>query len=469
MSGPRGLLPAALMCLVAGALPGQWPQFRGPNGSGVEPGSGYPVEFSPQKNVVWKAAVPYGQSSPVLAAGRVYVTAADRDRLFTIALDAASGRELWRRELRRERVSKAFKANDPASPTPAADDKGVVVFFPDFGLAAWSHDGEPQWTVPLGPFNNFYGMSGSPIVYRDLVIQLCDELNRPVLLAFDRVSGKERWRRRRDGNSIGWSTPILFQPPDAPAQLITLGTLRVDAYYPSTGEPIWHMPIGSQGAIGLPVTAGETIYFSTTGSPEPLLPLFESAAEKYDLNKDGRLTAKEFTDPDLGEHFGWIDLDSDGIITAGEWNTTRELGRGDYGTVAVRPGSARGRIDPASALWRFKKNLPYIPSPLYYRDIVYTVRTGGIVTSLNPATGTVLKEGRATGAPGEYYASPVAADGKLYLASEEGKLSVLKAGPQWEVTAVNDLGEEVHATPALAAGRVFVRTRSAIYCFGTTP
>jgi len=133
--------------------------------------------------------------------------------------------------------------------------------------------------------------------------------------------------------------------------------------------------------------------------------------------------------------------------------------------VAITPGSARGQLDGTSVRWRFQKNISYIPTPLLYRGVFYMVKTGGIVTALDPARGKLLKEGRATGALGEYYASPVAADGKVYVASQEGKITVLKAGADWEVLAVNDLGEEIGATPALAGGHLHVRTRGAVYCF----
>lgn len=145
---------SCLAWIAAGQANAQWPQFRGPNGSGVasagNPAS-YPIEFSPTKNVVWKTAIPYAQSSPVIAAARVYLTASEPTRLLTICLDAKTGRELWRRDLPRTRSHKIYAANDPASPTPAADESGVFVFFPDFGLAAYTPDGRQRWIHPLGP------------------------------------------------------------------------------------------------------------------------------------------------------------------------------------------------------------------------------------------------------------------------------------------------------------------------------
>ncbi len=136
--------------------------------------------------------------------------------------------------------------------------------------------------------------------------------------------------------------------------------------------------------------------------------------------------------------------------------------------IAVHPGSGQGQLPESAIRWRFKKNLPYIPAPLLYRDVFYMVRTGGIVTSLDPKTGLLLKQGRSLDALGEYYASPIAADGKVFLASAEGKITVLQAAPEWQVLGVNDLAEEIHATPALSEGRLYVRTRSALYSFSAS-
>jgi outer membrane protein assembly factor BamB len=191
--------------------------------------------------------------------------------------------------------------------------------------------------------------------------------------------------------------------------------------------------------------------------------------EKYDHNKDGRLSEAEFkADADLGEHFGWLDASSDGLVERAEWTEAREMGVGEFGVLAIRPGTAKGQLLPDAIRWRFQKNLPFIPAPLIYQDVVYMVRSGGIITSLNVATGAMLKEGRTREALGEYEASPIAADGKVFLASGEGKITVLKAGGQWEVLGVNDMGGEIRATPALSGGRIYVRTRDAVYCFGTS-
>lgn len=418
------------------------------------------------KNLVWKAGVPFGQSAPVIQGRRVFVTAADGDQLLVLCLDATSGKVLWRGAVRRAHAHKIYQANDPASPTPVVDEGGVYAFFPDFGLVAYTLEGKQAWTQPLGPFKNFYGMAASPILAGDTLILLCDQQTGSYLLALDRKSGKQRWKTARPGATVGWATPAVFRPQGGPPQLITLSSNRVDGYSLATGEPVWWMPVASSGGLGVPLAGGEDIYFSTLAGSEPWMPSFESTLAKYDKDRDGRLSRAEFQDPDMGEHFGWIDADSDDSIHAGEWNAARSLGIGEYGAVAFHPGNAKGKVDPQSVAWRFKKNLPFVPAPLIYKDVFYMVRDGGIVTSLDVRSGKLLKEGRAPEALGEYYASPVAADDKVFLASAAGKVTVLKAGPQWEVASVNDLADEIRATPAFSEGRIYIRTRKTLYCFG---
>lgn len=455
-----------LLVFAAGRADAQWAQFRGPNGAGVGASAGYPVEFSPAGNMAWKTPVPYGQSSPVVVGTRLYGTASEGDRLITFCLDTRTGRELWRREARRERITEIYKANDPASPTPAADERGVVAFFPELGLISYDNDGKTRWTHRLGPFRNFYGMAGSPIIAEGLVVLICDQQGKAFVIALDRETGRQRWRADRPGVPIGWSTPMIFRPDAKRTDLVVLGSSRIDAYDLASGDRRWWLPIASAGSMGTPLAHGDTLLVSTLGSNEPALPTFAAMLAKYDKDKDGRLTPAEFRDdPDFGEHFGWVDENDDKLIVAAEWDKTRAFDVGEWGAVSVRPGNARGQLDPSAVRWRFQKNIPYIPAPLLYQDVFYMVKTGGIVTSLDPATGRLLKQGRCPGALGEYNASPVAADGKIYLASAEGKITVLKAGPEWDVLAVNNIGDEISATPALSEGSLFVRTRSALYCF----
>jgi outer membrane protein assembly factor BamB len=465
----RGVVVPVCLVVTLSAVPAgaQWGQFRGPNGSGVGGDAGYPTEFSPSKNVVWKTAIPDAPSSPVVVGGRVFLTASLGDQLVTIHLDATTGKEVWRRQVPRARTHKIYPSNHAASPTPAADEAGVVAFFPDFGLVAYANDGTEAWRHPLGPFKNFYGMAASPIVVDGMVLLVCDQSAGAFLIALDRTSGRVRWKTERAGRNVGWATPMVFRPPGQPAQLVVLGSAHVDGYDLASGQPRWWMRVASQGGIAVPVASGDTVLISTLAGTEPWMPEFGPTIEKYDQNKDGRLSEAEFKpDADLGEHFGWLDANSDGVVDQAEWAAAREMGVGEFGVLAIRPGAARGQLRPDAIRWRFQKNLPFIPAPLIYQDVVYMVRSGGIITSLDVATGAMLKEGRTRTALGEYEASPVAADGKVFLASGEGKITVLRAAAQWEMLGVNDVGGQIRATPALSGGRLYVRTRDALYCFG---
>ena len=226
---------------------------------------------------------------------------------------------------------------------------------------------------------------------------------------------------------------MVFRPAAGPAQLIVLGSSKLESYAVDTGQQRWWLPIGSNGAMGTVVSSGETLFIATTGSTEPWLPPFETILEKHDTDKDGRVSAKEFTaNKDWAEHFGFFDHDADNFISSKEWATMRSYGAGEhFGAMAVAPAMPAESWTPKQWSGAFKKNLPYIPAPLLYQNVFYMVKDGGIVTALDPKTGKLLHQVRSPKAMGEYHASPVAADGKVFLANTEGKVTVLKAGPEW--------------------------------------
>jgi len=165
----------------------------------------------------------------------------------------------------------------------------------------------------------------------------------------------------------------------------------------------------------------------------------------------------------MAEHFGWADANRDDFIDAAEWTFISDgMSSKDYGLVAYGVGD--GSKGP-SELWRHKRGLPSISTPLVADGIVYIVKGGGMLTTLDAASGKELGFQRLEGATGEFDASPIAADGKLFLASQEGRMVVLSAGPEPKVLSHCDLGETIHATPAIGGGALFVRTEQALYCF----
>jgi outer membrane protein assembly factor BamB len=454
-----------LLCLVLYAA--DWPQFRGPNGTGVAGDSPLPIEFSRQKNVSWSTAIPPGHSSPVLTDTRIFVTAAESEKLLTLCLDRSTGKIIWRREAPRPRKEESQPTNSPASPSPVTDGQNVYVFFGDFGLISYSADGSERWKLPLGPFNNQNGHGSSPILAGKMVILICDQDTDSYLLAVDQVSGKIRWKTPRPDSTRGYATPALYQPKDGPAELIVPGAFQVVSYSLSTGERLWWIRGMAWQLKSVPLIDGDIIYVSgweTGGDTDPPDVLtWQQALEKYDSNHDGRISRAEGPFKSEGS-FRDTDLDRDGSIDEREWNFYRARKTSQNNIVAIRAGG-KGDVTDTHILWRFRKSIPNIPSPLLYRDVLFLIKEGGIFTSLDPKTGALFKQARLTGALGQYWSSPVAGDGKIYVSNQEGKVTVLSASAQWQILAINDLDDEIFATPAIDHGHIYLRTRGTLYCF----
>jgi len=444
-------------------LAGDWTRFRGPNGSGVADSTGLPVEFGPGNREAWRTELPFGASSPVIAGNRLWLTSREGDKLITLCLDAPTGKILWRRQIDRPRRERHHKLNDPASPSPVTDGSNVYVFFPDFGMVSYGPDGNERWRHSLGPFQNMFGMAASPMLAGNRLVLVCDQQKGSFMIALDKDSGKQSWRVDRAGTGIGWAVPILRDEEE----LIVFSNRRVEGVSLSDGSSRWWHNLVLDASNGVPLLDGDTLYVNAPGYDQPWVPTFASMLEKVDLNQDKMITAAELAkEPDLAEFFDYLDDNGDGKVDAKEWEISRQAGVGEYGLTALKLGP-RNELSRESVAWRLKRNLPYVPAPILYQGVLYMVKGGGIITTVDPKTGAILKQGRSAKAPGEYYASPVAADGKVYMVSLEGKLTVLKADAQWEVLAVNDMLEECYATPAIANGRIYVRTRTALYGFQT--
>ena len=219
---PLSVLAITLVIVTASSLRAQqvtneWPQFRGPNGTGVAEARALPAEFNAKKNVVWKTTVPFARSSPVVTADRVFLTASEADKLLTIALDRKTGKVVWQREVVRARHMPIYKANDAASPSPVSDGKNVYAFFAELGLISYGPDGKERWRLPLGPFNSFYGMGGSPVLAGNTLVMVCDHRDASFIVAVDTRDGKVLWRKNRT-NFEGYSTPAIYKPANGPVQ-----------------------------------------------------------------------------------------------------------------------------------------------------------------------------------------------------------------------------------------------------------
>ena len=407
----------------------------------------------------------------MLTGDRVFLTAVDHDKLFTFCLSRETGQILWRRACPRDRSEPLDKRNTAASPTAATDGKNVYVFFGDFGLISYGFDGNERWRVPLGPFRNVYGMGVSPIVAGDKVILVCDQGTNSFVIAVDAHDGRVRWRRPRPEALSGHSTPILYQPENSPLEILAPGSFRLDAYSAETGESIWWTGgLPSEMKSGA-VLGDNTIYVSGFNSPENEpgrqihIPPFEEVLASHDKDKDGRISRAEVPDERTKAYFQFIDLDQDGFITAAEWKVYAATMAAENGLLAIRPGR-RGDTTATSLRWKYQRGVPQLPTALLFQGVLYMLSDGGVLTTLDPATSAVFKQGRLRGVADHYFSSPVAADGKVFILSQAGIVTVLKAGGEQEILAVNELDDECFATPAIADGRIYIRTRSALYCFG---
>ncbi len=455
--------------------PNEWSRFRGPNGGGVSMAVEVPVEFGPKRNVVWRTQVPPGNSSPVLTRDRVFLTGVEAGKLLVLALDRVTGKLLWKRATTPRQTSPLRSPNSPASPTPVTDGRNVYAFFQDFGLVAYGPGGERLWELPLGPFRNQYGMASSPILAGATLVLQCDQSLGSFLLAVDRDSGKVLWRQPRPDVSDGYSTPVIRETGDI-REVITAGSFELAGYRLDTGVKSWWFHGLAWQIKAIPTLHGDTVFLNGWGSsetgPERNLPKpqpFPEVLAHFDTSRDGRISPEESPDERVRSWFAGIDRDGDGLIDETEWKFYAALLAGDGGLLAIRAGG-QGDITRRGPLWRFDKSVPEISSSLFYRGVLYLINDGGVAMAFQPESGKLLKRKRLPGPSlGGYYASPVAADGKVLLVSERGVVTVLEAGEDLNVLAVNPLGEDCYATPALADGRVFLRTDAAVYAFGDRP
>jgi outer membrane protein assembly factor BamB len=458
-----GILSLAALTLPPAAAD-DWSRFRGPNGSGVSDSTGLPAALGPDENVEWVTEVPFGRSSPAVARDRIFLTAVEGDKLVTISLARATGKLLWRAELERREVE-LYKDTDSATPTPATDGSGVYAFFHEFGLVAYDGNGGERWRLPLGPFRNFYGIAASPVLAGKAVIVVCDQAEGSFVMAVNRKNGKVLWRRNRPARLESYTTPILHPGEEKPRAVVVSGSRWVDAYDLASGSDVWTVAKVGTGPVSSPVLSGDTLFVVAPDQAEQGWPEFGGLLEEHDRDGDGSLSRSDVDGVWIGNHFGWLDADRSGEITAADWEYLgSQMVNDNWGVYAIRV--PQGEAEP-QILWNYRKNIPYLPTPLLYDGVFYMVRDG-IVTSLDPRTGDLLKRDRIGDDSVHVYASPVAADGKIYIATMDGKVAVLAAGPRWTVLETNELGEEIWATPAVADGHLYVRTRGKLYSFASS-
>ena len=451
--------------------PPDWQQFRGPNGSGISKTTGLPKEFGPEQNVIWKTALPTGHSSPILTEDYIFLTALEEEKLMTICLDRRNGEIIWRKDAPRPRKEKIDNRNHPASPSPVTNGKQVYVFFPEFGLLAYNLKGKELWQLPLGPFNNAYGMGTSPILVENKLILVCDQNKSSFIIAVDKDNGRLIWRKARPEAKSGHSTPIVYKPEGGETQIIVPGSFFLMSYSAKTGEKLWWVSGLCFEMKSTPVIHKNILYINGYGSPlnqpenQVEVPSFKEALTKHDKNKNGLLSKDELPEEPAKSWIDFVDLGYDGQLDAEDWSYFQAALASLNGMLAIRLGG-QGDMSASNLLWQYRRSVPQLPSPLIYQNVLYMLNDGGIMTAFKPESGEVINKGRIRGAGSHFYASPVAADDKVFIISLRGKVSVLSPDGNLELMASSDLKEKCYATPAFAPGKIYIRTEKTLYCFG---
>jgi outer membrane protein assembly factor BamB len=476
MKGLIALVAVSLLAAVGlGAdKPLAWPQFRGPGGSGVADGQKPPVEFGLNKNVKWKVAVPSGLSSPIVAGDKIVLTAFDDGKLYTIAYNRADGKEAWRAAAPVKKLEAYHKTEgSPAASTPATDGERIVAYFGSCGLVCYDLAGKELWKyeLPTAATTGGFGSGTSPILVDGTVILVRDEMKDPRILTLDAATGKLRWEKKRQSRT-SYSTPVVWDTP-AGKQVVAPGHASLIGYDLKTGAQKWSVADVPSGPCASPVTAKGTLFFAAwspgnSSDPAHRMPTFDAFLKMADKNGDGVITREEAANTPLKDFFDNIDMNKDGKITREEWEGIRRImSMGKNMAFALKPGGS-GDVTKTHLLWKKKKGLPYIATALVYRGQYVMVRDGGLVTAYDARTGKEVYLQQRVAASGRYYASPVAANGHIYLTSlDGGSVTVLKAGTDKpEVVAKNpELGERVAATPAIVDDTLYIRTAKHLYAF----
>lgn len=442
-----------------------WRRFRGMEGSGVSMGT-FPTHFSPETNLLWKTAVPAGHSSPCIWEKQIFLTGYSDGKLCVFALNRFTGRQLWLRELESGAIERSARLSDPATATPTTDGNSLCVYFGSFGLICYDLNGNERWRKPLPIPVTQHGAGTSPVLSGGRIFLACDQDTRSFLLCVDVSSGEIIWKAERPEFKRGFATPLLY-PASAPDQVILPGSLKVISYNFSDGSERWSASGLPNEIVASPVSGDGLIFAGgwTHGSGVKSMPAFQSLLSS-DTNRDGNLTRVEVPAGPVKQHFVYLDSNKDGFLTKPEYESAATLfDRAENVLVAVRPNGT-GDVSNTHVLWRQTRGLPYCPTPLYYDGRVYLVKNGGLATCIEARTGKVLYQEERLGALGDYYSSPVAADGKICVISQTGTAVVFKAGEVLQVLSRNPLAEPVIATPAIVDNKIFIRGNAHLFAFG---
>ena len=450
-----------------------WPQFRGPNASGVSLSDRrLPTEFSSEKNRLWAATLGDGVACPIVVNGRVYTTAMTGEQTLGIfAFEATTGRPLWKQEYPTGPLPRITPPNSHASSTPACDGQRVYVHFSTLGLLALdAASGEKLWRRPLPTpaYLMDWGAAASPIVHDGLVFFNQDDDLAPTLFAVDARDGSIRWKIDRSEMLAGYAVPVLCHA-NGRTDLVIAGSGRLQAYDPQSGKLRWTCNTLVRTIMTSPVVKDDVIYVSVQSYGDETRTLKFALLEWLDTDQDGTLARPEVP-VEFQTRFDQSDKNADGILQEVELDTAFQSPAnlvGGGSTIQAVRGGGEGDVTRSHVLWNLKNRSPSnLSSPIVVGQQLFVVKKGGLSSSFDAASGQTHWELKRIRNPGDYFGSPVAGDGKIYVPGENGFIVVLAQGAELKVLAKNDIGEVCLASPAIADGRLFIRGRQSLFCFG---
>lgn len=413
--------PLMILTFAAAAAAGDhWPQWRGPNRTGVVQAKDLPTTWSKDSNVRWRLPLPGpAGATPVVWGERIFLSAVDGDQLVLMCV-GVDGKTRWKRQVGSGNRNVRGDEGNSASPSPVTDGKHVWCFMANGALACFTVAGEPVWDLDVnerfGKLRIAFGMTSTPVLDRErLYLQLIHGEGNPKtreaqIVALDALTGQEAWRHSRASDAVkecehSYASPILYED-DERRFLIAHGADYVTAHDLETGRELWRC-----GAMNRKSNYDPTLRFVASPAAVPGLIVVPSA-------KNGPVLA---------------------LTPDGEGDVTQSKQR----------------------KWTLERNTPDVPSPLIHDGLVYLCRENGVLMCLDAETGEVLYQERVHGQ--RHRASPVLADGKLYLSARDGRVSVVQAGREYRLLAQNDLEESLSASPAIAGGVIYLRTFDALY------
>lgn len=457
--------------LAVPALAGAPTHFR-QNSGRIEDKHPLPDNFEQDARIVWRSELQPGLSTPCVYDNSVYLTTyeADKQELATVSLDRRTGELQWKQVCPASKIEPFHSVGSPAASTVACNGQQVFSFFGSYGLLCYDLSGKLLWKKPMGPFQDEFGASSSPVLVDNLVVLNEDHDLGSFLIGIDQATGSTVWQTNRPEATRSYATPVIWDAGDA-KQILVAGALELAAYDARNGEKLWWVKGLSRIVDSTPVLSDGDVFLATwtpggDSSERISMEPFPEALQSYDKNSDQRLEKHELPEgsPVIPRFFR-IDLDQNQKLDAQEWARHASVFQ-QAKNMAMRVSlGGKGDVTQSNIRWTYRRGLPTVPSSVVYQGLLYMVKDSGIITSLDAETGKRTKTDRAPVGRGNYYASLFAGDGKVYVCSERGVVTVLKAGPRWQVLSSHDFSERIMATPAVADGKMFVRTDAALYCF----